>query len=581
MSIMGIGQALKLQKGSLQSIAQLPQDELIRMVQTQELPQTLLPIILDVKAQMAKDAANRQAMMAANAQGGAKTITEKNMATNAAAEAQAPENVGIATAPMRPDMFNEKEYAGGGIVAFDDGGEVVRAQSGLYVNPTFSEMIRKRETGGFRGDPNFAVSPKGAMGIMQIMPKTAMKPGFGVPTVFEIADQLGVSYSDKSEDSAKKLLTNPDVNKTFGDLYAGAMLQRFEGNPQLAAAAYNAGPGAVERAGGVPEIAETKKYVAGISPERMEAARKSVQEARREQLKDFSLAPTGKSIMPYRSVMEGQDKPPVDYEALMNAREPKAVTSGLGSTFDPYLEATKPTETGPTKEDVDARQQEFSDYLYGRRPITPASPQMAAAAAAQRAAEKKPEAAPAAPAESPFADFRKYIEGMEKKGESQRAEDRAMSILAAGLGILGGTSPYAFTNIGQGAMQGVALSSRLAQQRADREKDLLAARLGLSKAELMDKYYTGQLAARGRANQVAMGRLGAAMQSNLIRARKQFMDENGADKLAAEFEARYGKNWRKSTQHSNEYKRQMNEAIREIAGGMGMGDIPFAEDMID
>jgi hypothetical protein len=388
---------------------------------------------------------------------------------------------------------------------------------------------------------------------MQIMPKTAMQPGFGVPTIFEIADNLGISYKDKSENSAKELLTNPDVNKRFGDLYAGAMLQRFEGNPQLAAAAYNAGPGAVERAGGVPDIPETRKYVAGISPERMEAASESVRGARRAQLKDLKAAISG------------------------------PVPENLGSTFDPFLQATTPTEgtpSGPTQADVDARQQEFSDYLYGRRPITPASPAMAAAAAAQRKKEAPPAAPPAA-AESPFADFRKYIEGMEKQGASQRAEDRAMSILAAGLGILGGTSPYAFTNIGQGALQGVALSSKLAQQRAEREKDLLGARLGLTKAELMDKYYTGQLSRKDMANRIAAGRLGATMQGNLIKARKQFMDEGGADKLAAEFERMHGKKWRDSTKHSNEYKRQMNESIREIAGSLGGMDIPDAEDMLD
>lgn len=565
---MSIVSALKYQQGSIREIAMLPQQDILKLAQSGQLNVSLVPVILNEKAAMIKQAAQMQAA----GQPKPPTVIEQDMATNAQSEVPQPAEVGIATAPIGNDKYQEQNFAGGGIVAFEDGGEVVRAQSGLYINPTFSEMIRKRETGGYRGDPNLAVSPKGAMGIMQVMPATARRPGFGVPDIFSIADQLGVPYEDKSEASAKKLLTIPEINQTFGDLYAGAMLKRFEGDPRLAAAAYNAGPGAVDRAGGVPNIPETQKYVAGISPARMEAARVSMQEARRGQVQDIRDAMTG------------------------------PVTPGLGSTFDPYLDATqavaprdaaqdfsdyltgrKPIAkpSGPTRADVESRQQEFADYLTGRRPITPASPEMAAIAKKQREAEKSAEAPVAAAAESPFADFRKYIEGQEKSLESQRAEDRAMSILAAGLGILGGTSPYAFTNIGQGALQGVSTYGKLSEQRAAKEKNLLAARLGLSEAELKDRYYTGALSAKEVSNRIAAGRLGATMQGNIIRARKQFMDEGGADKLAAEFEARYGKNWRKNPKLEGQYKLQMNELIREIAGGLGRGSIPDAEDIID
>lgn len=543
MAIMGLPTAIKLQEGSLQSLAMLPQNELMRLAQSRPSLLKILPIVLEEKAQMAKDSANFQAQMQLAQQGQPKTITEQNVATIAQSEAQPQANMGIATAPMREDMYQEENYAGGGIVAFDGGGEVPRFQNRGYVDPTFSEMIRKRETGGYRGDPNFAVSPKGAMGIMQIMPATAMRPGFGVPDIFRLADELGVPYEDKSEESAKKLLTIPELNKSFGDLYAGAMLTRFEGNPQLAAAAYNAGPGAVERAGGVPNIAETQKYVAGISPERMEAASEKVRAARREQM---GLAPLPEQASPAQPI------------------------PGATAAIDQITDITR-------RGVAEDRQQEFADYLSGRRPITPASPEMAKIAAQQRAAEKPTEApVPTAPTESPFADFRKYLEGQEASLKSQRDEDKAMAILAAGLGILGGTSPYAFTNIGQGALQGVALSSKMAEQRAAKEKSLLAARLGLSEAEIRDKYYTGQLSAKEMSNRIAAGRLGATMQGNLIKARKQFMDEGGADRLAAEFEARHGKNWRKNPKLEGEYKLQMNELIKEIAGGMGMSGVRSA-----
>lgn len=85
-------------------------------------------------------------------------------------------------------------------------------------------------------DPQ-AVSPKGAVGLAQLMPDTA--------------DHLGVDIND------------PEANLEGGARYLKMMFDRF-GSWKLALAAYNAGPMAVEQAGGVPEFAETIAYVAAI-----------------------------------------------------------------------------------------------------------------------------------------------------------------------------------------------------------------------------------------------------------------------------------------------------------------------------
>jgi soluble lytic murein transglycosylase-like protein len=83
-----------------------------------------------------------------------------------------------------------------------------------------------------------AVSRKGALGVMQLMPDTARR--------------LGVDAAD--------LKGNIDG----GTAYLSQMLHRFEGNLPNALAAYNAGPEAVQRYGGVPPYAETQAYVRAI-----------------------------------------------------------------------------------------------------------------------------------------------------------------------------------------------------------------------------------------------------------------------------------------------------------------------------
>ena len=85
-------------------------------------------------------------------------------------------------------------------------------------------------------DPG-AVSPKGAVGLAQLMPVTAAR--------------LGVDETD------------PQENLEGGARYLSMMFDRF-GSWRLALAAYNAGPQAVEEAGGIPDFTETKNYVAAI-----------------------------------------------------------------------------------------------------------------------------------------------------------------------------------------------------------------------------------------------------------------------------------------------------------------------------
>ncbi len=104
------------------------------------------------------------------------------------------------------------------------------------VDPELIRAVIAAESGY---DPS-ATSRKGAQGLMQLMPGTAQ--------------QLGVRDA-----------YNAKQNLEAGVRYLRALLDKYNGDLDKALAAYNAGEGAVERAGGVPNIRETQNYVRRIT----------------------------------------------------------------------------------------------------------------------------------------------------------------------------------------------------------------------------------------------------------------------------------------------------------------------------
>jgi hypothetical protein len=99
------------------------------------------------------------------------------------------------------------------------------------LEPDFVRSVARVESGLHQD----AVSRKGALGVMQLMPATAA--GLGVDP--KLADQ----------------------NALGGAKFLRELLLRYGGNSALALAAYNAGPGAVDKFGGVPPYLETRQYV--------------------------------------------------------------------------------------------------------------------------------------------------------------------------------------------------------------------------------------------------------------------------------------------------------------------------------
>lgn len=114
--------------------------------------------------------------------------------------------------------------------------ELIETFSDKYgVDGDFIKAIIKQESGF---NPN-ATSKKGAMGLMQLMPKTA--------------ESLGVLDA-----------YNPSQNIEGGVKYLKSLLEKYDNNRELALAAYNAGPSAVKKYGGIPPYKETQNYVKSI-----------------------------------------------------------------------------------------------------------------------------------------------------------------------------------------------------------------------------------------------------------------------------------------------------------------------------
>jgi soluble lytic murein transglycosylase-like protein len=115
--------------------------------------------------------------------------------------------------------------------------ELVQSAAARHgVNPNLVRAVIETESGG---NPS-AVSRKGAVGLMQLMPTTALE--LGVKNMYSAAENLEA-----------------------GVRYLHTLLDRYNGDLDRALAAYNAGAGAVDRAGGVPKYRETREYVKKVT----------------------------------------------------------------------------------------------------------------------------------------------------------------------------------------------------------------------------------------------------------------------------------------------------------------------------
>jgi len=130
-------------------------------------------------------------------------------------------------------------FVPGGPHALAPGSLAVLVATDARASGISPKLVRAMIDAESHGDPS-AISRAGARGLMQLMPGTAAT--YGVADAFD-----------------------PSENVSGGCRYMRDLLERYHHDVPLALAAYNAGPGAVDAAHGVPRFAETRAYVARIT----------------------------------------------------------------------------------------------------------------------------------------------------------------------------------------------------------------------------------------------------------------------------------------------------------------------------
>ena len=297
------------------------------------------------------------------------------------------------------------------------------ARSGSGINPEskgsmgLADKIAHLESRGRDYDEkgNVLTSPKGAKGKMQTMDATVRDPGFGVAPA-----------KDNSLEERNRV----------GRDYIHALKNYYKGNEDLAGMAYNWGPGNVDKwvTGGMkgPVPGETRQYRANLA----------------------SLAKGGEV-------------------KRFDGGGPAYTGFGEENPYDP----NEPSIFDTLGKMMGSPGERMKNQSYGKGFVTDASLKEAAKKSAEKnvaedATKNLPPAGPltqgtpvdnagidsaVAPKEPSFEDkYMGLLKGREENTAKQRSVDNYMALLQAGLGMMGGTSPYTAVNIGQGAASGVA-----------------------------------------------------------------------------------------------------------------------------
>jgi soluble lytic murein transglycosylase-like protein len=473
---------------------------------------------------------NAPAAMPVNAPAAKPSILPQSYETALAEKGQTPASV----RKMMIDSPKKGDYVMPPMDVLKRGGHkyedmVIKEANRLGVDPSLALHVLYKETGNIK-NPETAKSSAGALGVMQLMPKTAK--GLGV-------DPL-----------------NPEENIRGGVTYLKQMYDRYQ-DPTLALAAYNAGPGRLDKAlksgqgiSGLPR--ETQNYIVA---NRMASGGEVKHFDTGGLNKPFTTDPRGitrvpqypltvykgvKKLSPYSKFMsrvpylgaaltaaggidalvesdEGTASEFLDPIAAMQGTQGGYERNKKENIYDQMAKDVK-AENSSKQESSVPTQKTFSDEDTGPY-LNPNSPAAAAAAAVPTPVKEK-------------TAFEMFIEQNDLDRAAlgkQRKDDQNMALLAAGLGMLGGESPYAFSNIGKGGLSGVSYLSEANKQRAAEKAALDKNRVAAMHYANIGDYYKSNVLDKEERQKLGQQKLEETAFANATRYRDMMLNRLKAE----------------------------------------------------
>jgi hypothetical protein len=529
---MSILSALKQQHSSIDDLAKLPQTMIMQMAQKKQIDQDMVPAILSRKAELMDSAARNKALQQPNQ--APPSIMEQLIAKNATAE-NPEQNIMMAPAPQSADEIGvgqlpvpERQYAGGGIIAFGGGGmpaldmeddedlayELARDNAEMNMGSSIEDIYKMakqglgrlraslpesyqsaraktepktetktssskvgvpekkrgshpyeadaiaaakkvgldpelmlhalyKETGGLK-NPETAMSKAGAYGPMQLMAGTAK--------------DLGVDRKNVQE------------NILGGARYLKQQVDSF-GDPILGLAAYNAGPGRVR------QMIKNGLGIESLKPETQNYVRYAQGGDVRHFYEGDYVDPmmgtpmvTPLNIGSYQSAIPGSPENLLE-NGKITKKEYDKIMEKRASTKAAIEDAKKPPKS-EAKADT---------------PIDYDSTDAAIKRGNQQVGE-----------DNIFSQILAQNKLQREENKKSAIEDKNMALLAAGLGMMGGSSPYFLQNVGTGGAKGL---EQLAASKARRASENNA----LASSDLKAMYYGEENRRKNEALRAGMG----------------------------------------------------------------------------
>jgi soluble lytic murein transglycosylase-like protein len=349
-----------------------------------------------------------------------------------------------------------------------------------HLNPFVALAVARNETGGL-SNPESAVSRAGAEGVMQLMPKTAR--GLGV------------------QDSL-----NPMQNIEGGVTYLSQMFKKYNGDPSLALAAYNAGPGTVDKAlksgNGISSLPkETQNYVA-----------KALSFLHGQNVPGFAgggiIALADGGDIDYGALYEPEITKPIqarqaaiaatptgraltqaqETAAQMDRSQLRAPRSAASTSVNPSFVSVPPEETARMNEfetsPTDSLQHGYDSFfnMYGNM----GQPTIETPAATEPGKEESTYTSRQTAGDEYLKKFGDYIDSQKQSLEQQKSLSPWLALLGAGAGMMG-RSNFAAPNIGAGITAGLGAYGNLRGMEAKQEAGIAGALSTAARAQLMNE----------------------------------------------------------------------------------------------